>query len=240
MEEALGSTKKIPCGCCLQKFLYINLPLRVSQKAVTDIRIKWSGGLTSQTVFGGVVDDGVDDKKLTKEEKAERLLLNPERLSAIPRCYDQVMVCSFCAQFFYNTQEEYRPSFKKIVYEEKKAVHDEAKRLEKLWWDPLLTMTKYREAEDEMIKAQAEFLAIESVNNSATDSQDINNEGPILPPSPSSSSPAKSPKRRSRSKSRSQNLNTRSTASGTDGSPERSPLKAGGIGAEDDISVAST
>lgn len=32
--ESLGVTKKMPCGCCQQKFLYCNLPLKVSQKVI--------------------------------------------------------------------------------------------------------------------------------------------------------------------------------------------------------------
>ena len=52
--ESLGQTHRHSCGCCLQKYLLLNLPLRVSQKAVLDIRIKWGGKLTSKTVFGGV------------------------------------------------------------------------------------------------------------------------------------------------------------------------------------------
>jgi hypothetical protein len=32
--ESLGKTKKTPCGCCQQKFLYCNLPLKVSQKVI--------------------------------------------------------------------------------------------------------------------------------------------------------------------------------------------------------------
>lgn len=42
-EESLTMVKKHPCGCCLQKYLYVNLPLRVSQKAIIDIRVKWTG-----------------------------------------------------------------------------------------------------------------------------------------------------------------------------------------------------
>jgi hypothetical protein len=51
--ESLGQTKRRQCGCCLLQFLPINLPLKVSQKAVLDIRVKWGGKLTSKTVFGG-------------------------------------------------------------------------------------------------------------------------------------------------------------------------------------------
>lgn len=42
-EESLSMVKKHPCGCCLQKYLYVNLPLKVSQKAIIDIRVKWTG-----------------------------------------------------------------------------------------------------------------------------------------------------------------------------------------------------
>lgn len=42
-EESLSMVKKHPCGCCLQRYLYVNLPLRVSQKAIIDIRVKWTG-----------------------------------------------------------------------------------------------------------------------------------------------------------------------------------------------------
>jgi hypothetical protein len=42
-----------------------------------------------------------------------------ERLSVVPRCYSDVPVCTFCAQFFQD-QDEYRPSYDKIVRSEKK------------------------------------------------------------------------------------------------------------------------
>jgi hypothetical protein len=52
-EESLDAAHMIPCECCLQLFLYVNLPLKVSRKAIVDIRTKWSGKLSSATVFGG-------------------------------------------------------------------------------------------------------------------------------------------------------------------------------------------
>ena len=52
-EESLTMVKKHPCGCCLQKYLYVNLPLKVSQKAIIDIRVKWTGNMTSATIFNG-------------------------------------------------------------------------------------------------------------------------------------------------------------------------------------------
>ena len=52
-------TTKLRCGCCHIEFYNVNLPLKVSQKAILDIRVKWSGGLTSSTVFGKTSE--VDD-----------------------------------------------------------------------------------------------------------------------------------------------------------------------------------
>ena len=52
-EESLTMVKKHPCGCCLQKYLYVNLPLKVSRKAIIDIRVKWTGNMTSSTIFNG-------------------------------------------------------------------------------------------------------------------------------------------------------------------------------------------
>ena len=46
-EESLSMVKKHPCGCCLQKYLYVNLPLKVSRKAIIDIRVKWTGMFAS-------------------------------------------------------------------------------------------------------------------------------------------------------------------------------------------------
>jgi hypothetical protein len=50
-EESLSMVKKHPCGCCLQKYLHVNLPLKVSQKAIIDIRVKWTGRLTSLLLY---------------------------------------------------------------------------------------------------------------------------------------------------------------------------------------------
>ena len=48
-EESLAMVRKHPCGCCLQKYLYVNLPLKVSQKAIIDIRVKWTGMLRAMS-----------------------------------------------------------------------------------------------------------------------------------------------------------------------------------------------
>ena len=49
-EESLSMVKKHPCGCCLQKYLYVNLPLKVSRKAIIDIRVKWTGNIATQHI----------------------------------------------------------------------------------------------------------------------------------------------------------------------------------------------
>jgi hypothetical protein len=124
-EESLGVKKKSLCACCLQSYSYVNLPMRIPVKAIIDSRKQWSNGK------GGWWD---------KED---------ERLSVVPRCYEGVDICRFCAQFF-NDQEKYRPSFDAIAYEERKATFFETKRLETEYWDPLKMCEKDRErAEDQ-------------------------------------------------------------------------------------------
>ena len=173
VEESLGCIKKIPCGCCLQKFLYVNLPLKVSQKAIIDIRKKWSGGLTSATVFGKKddEDDDIDlienqeeedetnneESETIKKKSKKKQPLTDERLTAIPRCYDEVPVCCFCSQFF-QKQEAYRPSYMQITYEERLAVFQETRRREKEYWDPLKMCEKDLEKElEEERQALEEF-----------------------------------------------------------------------------------
>lgn len=167
--ESLGQTKRRQCGCCLQEYLPINLPLKVSQKAVLDIRVKWGGKLTSKTVFGGTnppigeylatsaepsntVTPGntlegaaVTAESQSPEPKKKISYLDKlsERLSVVPRCYSDVPVCTFCAQFFQD-QDEYRPSYGQIVRSEKKSAFQQTVAREKEYWDPLTTVEKER------------------------------------------------------------------------------------------------
>lgn len=161
--ESLGQTKRRQCGCCLQNYLPINLPLKVSQKAVLDIRVKWGGKLTSKTVFGGTnppigeylattaepsntatLEGGADTNASSLPEKKRSYLDKlSERLSVVPRCYSDVPVCTFCAQFFQD-QDEYRPSYQQIVRTEKKYAFHETMAREKEYWDPLTTVEKER------------------------------------------------------------------------------------------------
>ena len=153
-EEELGATHKMPCGCCKQKFLYVNLPLKVSRKAILDIRIKWSGNLNSATVFGaldGALEDDDNGKDQQQQQSSsphrQRKSEDSALLGAVPRCYDNVGVCVFCAQFFH-VQEDYRPSYQAIIMHERQAAFMEAKRRETEYWDPLKMVEKDRQLED--------------------------------------------------------------------------------------------
>jgi hypothetical protein len=125
LKEELKLTKKIKCVCCLQIYSLSNLPMKVPIKAILDIRKKWMSDKISSSD-----DDGNGDAEWWKKDD--------ERLSAIPRCYEGVLICTFCSQFF-DVQEEYRPSFDKMQKELKRKQHAEARRLEKQYWDPLKT-----------------------------------------------------------------------------------------------------
>eukprot|EP00596_Hydrurales_sp_CCMP1899_P005496 CAMPEP_0119045794 /NCGR_PEP_ID=MMETSP1177-20130426/42651_1 /TAXON_ID=2985 /ORGANISM="Ochromonas sp, Strain CCMP1899" /LENGTH=412 /DNA_ID=CAMNT_0007018155 /DNA_START=89 /DNA_END=1327 /DNA_ORIENTATION=+ len=175
-KESLSMVKKHPCGCCLQKYLYVNLPLKVSQKAIIDIRVKWTGSMTSSTVFGGtramtaasLDDDSIqkprtntlgDTSSPTKGETVEIYQKMHVSRSSI-NVYDQVLVCLFCSQFF-QSQEEYRPSYAEMVHSEKRASHLEALERERQYWDPLKMVEKDKEAE-EAEKAAEELFTTKS------------------------------------------------------------------------------
>jgi hypothetical protein len=131
-EEKCGSTKKSPCACCQQMYLYVNLPKAVTMKAMIDIRLLWSGNLKSSTVYNS------DWKASTSNSDTAKVV------SVAPRLYDTVRVCTFCAQFFQD-QESYRPSYGALVKEEKKKKYDEAVEREKEYWDPLKMCEKNQE-----------------------------------------------------------------------------------------------
>ena len=171
--ESLGKMHRQACGCCLLVFLPINLPLKVSQKAVLDIRIKWSGGLDSETVFGQPSSKQVEDAPASPggaeapegSSKAQAYLEKmAERLSVVPRCYDEVPVCTFCAQFFHDS-EQYRPSYDKIYYDERKAAHMKAREKERLYWDPLLLVERDREVKE--ILSQSVALSVDGPGSSS-------------------------------------------------------------------------
>jgi len=160
VKETLGSLKKIDCGCCMRKFLDVNLPLKVSKKAIMDIRIMWSGSLNSKTVFGGSPveknkksdseqydTDGDSDTELqpASTSNADSQGGNDKKMAILTRlgCYESASVCIFCAQFF-SHQEEYRPSYSTITFRERKAIHFENKRKEQEYWNPLKMMEKDR------------------------------------------------------------------------------------------------
>jgi hypothetical protein len=71
--------------------------------------------------------------------------------STVPRCYDQVGVCRFCAQFFAEP-EEYRPSYQNITFQERKVAYFDQKRREREYWDPLKMLEKDRVKQEEYEK----------------------------------------------------------------------------------------
>jgi hypothetical protein len=173
-EEQLDATRKVPCGCCTQMFLKVNLPMKVSRKAIQDIRVLWSGKLTSTNVFRGnsVRDITVGADKsgkrstaaATSSSSASSGLEEDMSVNGIfPTCYDQVGVCRFCTQFF-GEPEDYRPSFQNITFQERKAAHFEQKRREREYWDPLKMLEKDRTKQEEYEK----IVELESQSSQAT------------------------------------------------------------------------
>jgi hypothetical protein len=130
--EDLKVDHRHPCACCYQTFLPVNLPLKVSNKAVVDMRKKWSG-----------------DSKIGWWVKIDK------KLSDISRAYDDVSVCVFCSQFFHD-QDSYRPSMETLYKEKRKKAYFEQRRLEMEYWDPLKMSEKAR-AESEMNAALSSF-----------------------------------------------------------------------------------
>jgi hypothetical protein len=127
-EEELGVSKRVACGCCLQLYSRINLPMMIPIKAIIDIRKQWSGGVRGWW--------SVEDERI-------------EKMGGGSRSYEGIKICTFCSQFFHS-QESYRPSFDQMKREEKIKQRNEMKRLEKEYWDPLKMMEQDRERERKM------------------------------------------------------------------------------------------
>ena len=72
--EHYSGKKKKRCSLCEQQFALVNLPLAISYKAILDLRTSW----------------GVD---------VEAMEPNPN-MARFPHYYNEVRVCTFCAQFF--------------------------------------------------------------------------------------------------------------------------------------------
>ena len=139
LEESLGKKKLRECGCCRLSFSYVNLPLSVSHKAVLDLRKSWT---------------------LNRSVPVKTLFKDDERLGAVPRCYDEVRVCTFCAQFF-SELEKYRPSFDAMALEERRKHNQERERREREYWDPLKMCEKDRLAAEEQEKAMATMSVVD-------------------------------------------------------------------------------
>lgn len=180
-EENLKSTKKIPCGCCHLLFLYVNLPLKVSKKAIQDLRVKWSGKISSSNTYRSVNSKDLTSSlhnnihstlsssstiSIVKENidsnLKESLSFTPLIDTTYPRCYDRVGVCVFCAQFF-QEPEEFRPSYKTITDNEKRIAKEEKERKEREAWDPLKLMEKDREEIERQENLQQERMQQEKL-----------------------------------------------------------------------------
>ena len=133
--ESLGMMKRESCGCCgYAKFPSISLVMKVSWKAVMDIRKKWDPQLST----------GLDNSKT-------RLI--------VPRCYDEVRICRFCSQFFHD-QEEYRPSFESMRLSERRKMLL-ARQVSKDRLDPLKLCEedRLREEEEDSVLEPGSFLS---------------------------------------------------------------------------------
>ena len=80
--------------------------------------------------------------------------------------YDQVLVCFFCSQFF-QSQEEYRPSYADVLHKERKANQLALLEQERQYWDPLRMMDKDK-VEEEQEKERLEFDALLATSSSYT------------------------------------------------------------------------
>ena len=166
-EESLGRKKKKRCGCCLQLFSYVNLPLSVSHKAIIDIRKSWVSAHASNSSM----NEKSPSKTRTNGDGSRQTISNAwidedERLSVVPRCYDEVRVCTFCAQFFH-ALEKYRPSFDMVAHEAKRKAALEREKREKEYWDPLKMCEKDRQ-EAEALEKQAAAAAAAMANSGAS------------------------------------------------------------------------
>ncbi|GMH65498.1 hypothetical protein TrST_g10148 [Triparma strigata] len=134
-KESLQLLKKVPCGCCCLSFLPVNLILAVPLKAVLDIRDSWG------TKF--------DPKG------ASKVRVN-KNLRKAPLCYDEVKVCSFCAQLFQYQQDKYRPSWEAKEAERNRIKDEQDAKQRKAFWDPLTTTELERKKEMAEMKVRLE------------------------------------------------------------------------------------
>lgn len=165
--EDLQVKKKIPCGCCYQLFSDVNLPLKVSNKAVVDMRKKFANEDKE-------VDPAFFIRNVPPSKGKGWWLKIDYKLSNLSRCYDDVSVCVFCAQFF-KDQDSYRPSFETVYYEDRKRAYFEQKALERAHWDPLASSEAHK-IETERIELEMKAAAA-ITNNAAASQQNASADG---------------------------------------------------------------
>ena len=130
------------CGCCMIKYLRVNLPFKVPNKAILDARKKWKQQYATKSSSGSEekstmrVTDVFSDIKQMNRKDATNL-------------YDYTAVCAFCAQFF-NNPDEYRPSYSQVVAEEKLERSILQQKQDELKWDPLALLEADRKMQQLM------------------------------------------------------------------------------------------
>ena len=167
--EELQVKKKLPCGCCYQMFSDVNLPLKVSNKAVVDMRRKFSNDKME-------VDEAFFVKPMPPRTGKGWWNKIDVMKSNLSRAYDDVSVCAFCSQFF-KDQDAYRPSMETVYYEQRKRAYFEQKEREKAYWDPLKLVEEDR---IEMERVEEEMKRLASTSAEQEDGSSINqysNEG---------------------------------------------------------------
>lgn len=98
--------------------------------------------------------------------KVEKLSVTPSyqdlhMVRSSTSLYDQVLVCLFCSQFF-QSQEDYRPSYAEVLHKERKANYSALVEQERQYWDPLVMMDKDKKEEEEE-KERSEYDALHAM-----------------------------------------------------------------------------
>ena len=121
--------------------------------------------------------------------KVEKLSVTPSyqdlhMVRSSTSLYDQVLVCLFCSQFF-QSQEDYRPSYAEVLHKERKANYSALVEQERQYWDPLMMMDKDKKEEEEE-KERSEYDALHAMSSLSKmdDFVDANNghDGPTEQP----------------------------------------------------------
>ena len=112
------------------------------------------------------VDASNSPQRVDKSSSSTQSYPDQHMMRSPVSMYDQVLVCLFCSQFF-QSQEEYRPSYADVLHKERKANHLALLEQERQYWDPLMMMDKDK-IEEELEKERLEFDALLATSSSYT------------------------------------------------------------------------